>query len=191
MRREVKARGGVIVHEDRRVGFGGQPDLYAAVEAGREHGATILLFETVDRCKRPAGFWRRRKDGKKPYDYDHNAPMLEWDLLPLRFYARAGLTLMTVEPPDASPGRNRAAQTRRGQAAKGRKGGRPPKVLEDREAGYRARRKKQAMLKVRSLLAEECSKRVIAQRVAREFKVSLTTAYKWLREALTPLQGIR
>jgi hypothetical protein len=195
LRRAVEDHGGTVVYEYAYVGHGGEAGWYPAVIAAQERGATVLAFETVDRCLRPSGFYRSKRDADGntivhwdasgvPYgvsDYDHNAPYLEWDLGPLRrLCQRHGLTLMTVAHPDATPGECRSFQTKRGQAAKG-KGGRPRKVDTNRAPGYLARRRAKAMERIRELAAMTGWRWGLAATIAREFEVPRKTACQWVQ----------
>jgi hypothetical protein len=164
-RREVGRRDGVVVHVHAHVGWGADPGwLSEAVQEALEHPGSALVVEDVTRTIRPTIY----------YDGHPDAPLKEWDLRLLRHLAR-GVPLYTLTDPDAAPGEIRSRQPRRGQQAKGRRGGRPlkgrdrfrrkwlPRVLELREegVGYRP---------IATTVSEESGKRVTHMTVRKWIK---------------------
>jgi hypothetical protein len=116
LRREAERRGLIVIGIHAYVGSGWNPDLYPALTLAWEHGA-VILAESVDRLMRPRDFHSQ----KNP-----TAVLSLGDLRTLHHLA-AGIQLYTLVHPDASPGAVRSYQTKRGQAAKGSRGGRPVK----------------------------------------------------------------
>jgi hypothetical protein len=87
--------------------------LAPAVAAAKAAGA-VLVAATMCRLRRPEDF-----DSKKDFD----RPLTAHDLDELLRWTE-GVSLFTIEEPDAPPHDNRSAQTKRGMAAKGQMGGR-------------------------------------------------------------------
>jgi hypothetical protein len=112
----AELRTGLTVREvARRYRVWGIRQLVPAIELARKHGAA-LLAESTDRYLRH-------------HDYKSTNPVPPTDD---QFRALAELAgdvpLVTVLPPDATHGEVRSQQIKRGQQAKGRKGGRPTKA---------------------------------------------------------------
>lgn len=108
----------VIIGEVQHVGRGA--DCYwlrQAAELARQHGA-VLLAESVDRFIRHPGFNPKTCSNLQPR---------ERELEELQACTE-GMILATLLPPEATPEEIRSFQRRRGQTAKGRKGGRPLKA---------------------------------------------------------------
>jgi hypothetical protein len=100
----------------------------------------------------------------------------------LRWHAR-GVPLLTLVPPDATPGQERSAHIHRGRKAKDRKGGRPPK--RDRAPGWRKRRKSEWLPMVLDRHRGGASSRDIAAEVTAQSGVRIAHASisRWIREA--------
>jgi DNA invertase Pin-like site-specific DNA recombinase len=115
LRRCMKKVGAVVMAVCTHVGSGVDKwsVLQAATEA-REHGAK-LVAESTDRFIRHEDY----HSSKNP-----DAQARETDLEDLGYLTR-GVTLSTLLHPDATPARVRSFQRKRGQWAKGHKGGRP------------------------------------------------------------------
>jgi hypothetical protein len=123
MRRAAEQLGAVVVGVDRHVGPGWDVSSIAAAAAmARKHNAKILA-ESTDRFIRNP-LYSKHRQWLRPRTVD---------LQELRFWTE-GIVLATILPPDASSSDVRSSQCKRGQAAKGRKGGRPP------ERRWKARR---------------------------------------------------
>lgn len=165
VRNEVESRGGVVVYEHSYIGSGWDPDIGSAVIEADKHGA-VLVAETVDRLMRPTDYHSV---------HNPNAVLRDRDLRMLR-HLTWGLPLMTIEHPDAAPGQNRSRQTRRGQEAKGNRGGRPVK-------GRKAFRRKWEPL-ARELREVGWGLRRIAKEISRRAgcSISHTAVGNWLRQ---------
>jgi Homeodomain-like domain len=117
LRDELTRMGAIVCDIVREVGPGWRGDgLNRAAAIARKHGAK-LVAESTCRLIRPFDY----HSSKNP-----DAQAREHDLLCLKARTE-GVVLVTLLHPDASPAEERAYQTRRGQEAKGRKGGRPAK----------------------------------------------------------------
>ena len=86
----------------------------AAVEIAKKHDAKIVALSTNRLIRHPA------YHSERCWDAQARTPDLEY----LKYWAQ-GVQLVTVLNPDASPREERSLQTKVGQCAKGRKGGRP------------------------------------------------------------------
>jgi DNA invertase Pin-like site-specific DNA recombinase len=118
LREEVERRGGIVIAKFREVVSGwdsDRPVLAAAIEKAKESGA-ILLAESADRFIRSKDFHTRKNPGALP-------SVAEFEELKR---ITAGVVLCTLLPPDTPWRQVRGHQSRRGQRAKARKGGRPP-----------------------------------------------------------------
>jgi hypothetical protein len=121
VRQAVEAAGGQIVHTASEEVRGCVADawLQEVAEEAKRRGATALVAHDVTRFARPLmGYDDDRYDQHDAYRRDDLQRIAE---------ATEGLVLYTVIPPDATPGERRSAEIKRGQEAKGRKGGRPRK----------------------------------------------------------------
>jgi hypothetical protein len=127
--RNVAARYGAnVVGVVQHVGSGVDACWLArAVALAAAHGGAKLLAETTPRFVRPPQYDRDCQD----------AQAREMDLMFLR-YCTEGNTLVSDLHPDAMPAAVRAYERRRGQHAKGNRGGRP-KRLKRRRAELRPR----------------------------------------------------
>jgi hypothetical protein len=107
----------------------------------------------------------------------------ESDLEDLRL-AMGGVPVMTYLDPDASPGECRSLLIRWGQGAKGHKGGRGRKRV-DQSPGYRKRRKAACRPLAVDLYRRGASTRFIERRASRLHgsRISRQTILNWLREA--------
>lgn len=83
-----------------------------AGDVARQHGASLLATET-DRLIRDAACYMSPRSRPRAHDYRMLANTVE------------DVALVTLADPDAPPSEARSRQTKRGQAATGRKGGRP------------------------------------------------------------------
>jgi hypothetical protein len=127
LRAAVAARGASVV-EVVHVQQGGADSswLANAVAMAKAHGAK-LVAESTDRFKRHRDY--------HSVDYP-DLQATEDDLWNLR-YMTEGVPLITLLDPDATPGDVRSYQSKRGQAAKGRRGGRPAKKRTRYQTGQR------------------------------------------------------
>ena len=91
-----------------------RPTLATAIATAKKWGA-VLVVETTSRLIRSLNYYYERNQQAQPTE-------IEFEKL-LRLCN--GVTLATLEHPNASSGEERSYQTKRGQEAKGRKGGRP------------------------------------------------------------------
>ena len=115
LQQTVAERGGEVIRVVQHVGSGTDPLwLRQAAEQALTDGA-ILLAESTDRFIRHPAYHSK---------LNPNAQAGRREFTKLR-RATMGAKLMTYLHPDASPGKVRAQQTRRGQWAKGKRGGRP------------------------------------------------------------------
>jgi hypothetical protein len=129
-------------------------------------GVTKVVFDSTCRAYRPDAFHTKRNP---------NAHWTRGDLHQIKLYTQ-GLELFTVADPDLSPAQIRERQTKRGQFAKGNKGGRPSK---QRRGSYRDKQQ----LKARAL--KMVANGMSSGEVAKHFKnsgnvtVSRQTISKW------------
>ena len=117
LRAEAKRLRAKVVGVEACVGDAYDPTWLSWALALAEQKAAKLLFESTDRIIRTPAFHSSRSPNSQPTELDFKM---------LRQYADS-VTLATVLHPDATPSEVRSYQRKRGQAAKGRKGGRPPK----------------------------------------------------------------
>jgi hypothetical protein len=135
----------------------------------------VVVADTTDRLVRSHDY-RGEKDPVLP-------AAVEFDAL---VRAADGVTMYTLEHPDAPPAENHGTHTKRGKDAKGHKGGRGHKVTERmRQQDYR----EECLPEARRLREEGLSYPAIG----RHFGVSGKTAFKWLKrgaetgaESVTP-----
>lgn len=121
--RRAAALGVVVVDVVRFVGSGYDPWwLASAVDDAKREGA-VFFAETTDRFVRSILYHSKNEPLKGFADAQARQP----DLDGLAYWA-AGVELVTDLPPNASPKEVRSYQRKRGQAAKGCKGGRPRKT---------------------------------------------------------------
>ena len=117
LRAEAERLRAKVVGVERHVGSSYDPTWLSRALALAEKKAAKLLFESTDRIIRTPAFHSSRSPNSRPTELDFKM---------LRQYADS-VTLTTVLHPDATPSEVRSYQRKRGQKAKGRKGGRPPK----------------------------------------------------------------
>lgn len=123
LRAAAESRGAIVVDVVRHIGpgydhdHGDAPCWWAAVaraaDVAENHGAKLLATET-DRFIRDPACFISPKSQPRESDFRRLAA------------AADGVSLATLAAPDAPPSEARSRQTKRGQAATGRKGGRPP-----------------------------------------------------------------
>jgi len=131
LREIVKCSRGKVVEVVHDIGPGWDLTwLCDAAARAQKHGA-ILLAETTDRFIRPREYHSAKRPDARPSKVDFKA---------LRNTV-AGVRLMTALHPDAPAAEARCYHTKRGQQAKGREGGRPPKKL----AGHMRARREQLL----------------------------------------------
>ncbi len=173
LREFVADFGGVVVGVVRHVGSGWDgPWLIKAVARARMCGA-VLLAESTDRFIRPLDYHSKRNP---------DAQATEEDLRCLRCWTK-GVRLLTVLDPDASPREVRSWQRKRGQSAKGRKGGRPrsqppPEQTPAKYPGYKKDRREAKLPAVLQRRARGESLRQIAE--AEE--VPVATVEEWIQK---------
>lgn len=165
---EVLKRGGVIVTPPElpigHVGNGKDPSwLTPYARIAKEHGAK-LLAESTDRFIRSAEY--------HPHTHPHVRPS-KWDFLRLRI-CTLGVPLVTLIHPDASYREVRRHQTRRGQIAKGKAGGRPVREL----AGHKKERRERLLPQALELKRQGTS----IKKISKELGVAYMTACDWLKE---------
>jgi hypothetical protein len=172
LRREVEWRGGVVVHVHAYVGSGWDPRVCPAVWEAMDRPGAVLVAEDITRLIRPTDYHSSRKP---------NAALKEWDLQNLRSLT-CGLPLYTLADPDATPGEIRSRQTRRGQRAKGRRGGRPRK----QEAGrrYGPHRRGEWLPHVLDRYGAGATTAEIVKELTKRtgFKIDPTTIRSWRRQ---------
>jgi hypothetical protein len=114
LREAVARRGGVVVYDYQEVVSGFDPNWLSQPALIAQDRSAVIVAETVDRLMRPSTY------------YSVTKPYARLAVMDLEMLERAAfwVPLYTVVHPDSTPGENRAAQTKRGQAAKA-KGGRP------------------------------------------------------------------
>lgn len=166
LRQEVAHRRAIVVHEIGEVGSGFDPNwLHYPALLARDLGA-VIVAETVDRLMRPSAY------------HSVMNPCARLSCMDLDMLQRAapGVQLYTVVHPDATPGENRAAQTRRGQGAKS-KGGRP--------INSRSRFRERWLPVAVELRSEGMSLRAIAHEITRRSGrcITQTTIHNWLKMA--------
>jgi len=134
LRRVAEQSGATVIDRQHHVGSGTDPYWLApAVALAKEQGAK-LLAECTDRFIRHPAY--HSNDNPDAQARDEELKDLAW--------WAGGVTLVTLLHPDASPPEVRSHQRKRGQRAKGRKGGRP-KV---NKPGYKKQRRRLNMSKV-------------------------------------------
>jgi DNA invertase Pin-like site-specific DNA recombinase len=141
--------------------------LAPAVGKAQEYGAKILA-ETTDRLKRHQDY----HSVKCP-----DARITEWDLQMLALETE-GVRMVTLLHPDATPKEVRSYQRKRGQAQKGKKGGRP-KVTPPGEMVARRKRHKEEIIKLNA--AGHGSREI-----ARRLNVPESTVRRWVRHFCRP-----
>ena len=134
---------------------------WRAAAYAAKHDA-VLVFESTDRAIRHPDYHSRANP---------NAQARDVDLEELRQWTD-GVPLFTLLPPNATSGEVRAYQTKRGQATKGRKGGRPRK----NPPGYKKQRRQKLLRRVLKLRRNGASYR----KIARECGVPTTTLHAWV-----------
>jgi hypothetical protein len=177
MLHEARSRGLKVVGIDSHVGPGWHLcHLYGAMIDAEDRGA-VLLAETVDRFIRP----RHYHSANNP-----NAVPTMADMEDLARYAQ-GVKLYTIEHPDATPGQNRSAQTKRGQGPHGKdnRGGRPVRGREEFRLKWEPLAKE--------LQEEGMVLRSIAEEITRKAgrRISHTSIGKWLRQRSKSGMGTR
>lgn len=111
----VNAAGGRVIAPVTECGPGWDPSWLAnAAALARLHGARILA-ESTDRLIRSDWYHSKRSPDAQATEHDLRCMALWLD----------GVEAMTLLPPDATPEEVRSYQRKRGQTAKGNKGGRP------------------------------------------------------------------
>lgn len=164
LRRVAKQRGLIEVAEPiARVHSGAEPSwLTATANIAKELGASLL-------AEAPNRFIRHPACQAIP-----NLQARTSELEDLKFYT-LGVRLVTVVPPNASSTDERSYATKRGQAAKGKRGGRP----RQKSPGYKKRVREQ--LKPRALLLRAEDPVIWSIRaIAVELNVSPSTVADWL-----------
>jgi hypothetical protein len=165
VREELNRRGIEVVGVCSHVGSGWFPQLHPAVQLAKEHNA-VIVAETMCRVARPTDF----HPSKNP-----NACLTNGDLHNIKWQLD-GVPLYTINDPDATAGRNRSRQTKRGMHGKNRKGGRPI---------YQRLRFKQRWMPVVIKLSEKgCSYRETAKQVSKQAgrRISHVSIGKWIHE---------
>ena len=115
LRHELERRGAVVVLVYRRTVSGFDPYwLCPAIEAAKQCGAKLVAL-TTNRLIRPPGYHSKENP---------TAQARQCDLDELQWWLQ-GVEIVTLLDPDASPSEERSLQSKVGQWAKGRKGGRP------------------------------------------------------------------
>ena len=147
--RIVEESGGRVVGTFRHTGSGTNPEWLREAAAHAHTMKAVLLAETVDRFVRPEAYHSK---------LCHDAQATDADLKLLRQVC-GEVRLMTYVHPDASPREVKAYHTKRGQRAKGRKGGRP----RAQKRGYKAEVQAQRMSDVLELCWVGDSVRKIAK----------------------------
>ncbi len=168
LEQEVLKRGGVIYTPPSlpvgHVGNGSDPSwLTPYAEIAKEHGYS-LLAESTDRFIRSGDY--------HPHNNPHARPSKS-DFIRLR-RATLGVALVTLIHPDAAFREVRRHQTRRGQIAKGKTGGRPVREL----AGYKKQRREELLPEALELKAQGTS----IKKISKELGVAYMTACDWLKE---------
>jgi DNA invertase Pin-like site-specific DNA recombinase len=166
-RRWLEDNGATVVAVYRDVASGwnaDRPGLMAALEKAREVGA-IVVARSTDRFIRSI-------------DYTPENPQLqptveEYEKLRL---ATNGVTLATILPPDTPWQEIRGQQSKRGQEAKGQRGGRP----QTKEPGWKKRRQLANLPKLRWMVWLGISHR----RIAGWLNVPRTTIQRWIQNYL-------
>jgi hypothetical protein len=110
--------------------------LRQAAKLAKQENAQILA-ETTSRLARSHLYDPKDRPDAQPTEAEFQS---------LQEYVE-GVPLVTALDPDATPGEERAYQTKRGQQAKGHKGGRPPK----RKTGYKKLRRETVLPRVLEL----------------------------------------
>jgi hypothetical protein len=160
LRKAVAKLGGVVVGVTSLQVSGFDPYWLAGpVEIAKRRKAKLVAESTNRFIRHPA---YHSKDNP-------TAQARESDLDDLRWWTQ-GLELVTIHDPDAEPGGERSEQIKRGQDAKGRKGGRPRK---------RRRWPKETREQARELRRAGAS----LGEIARELGVPRPTVQYWLRGA--------
>jgi hypothetical protein len=170
LRAAVERMGAVVVAVVTHVGPGWDPEwLVRPTAIAKRHGAA-LVAEAVSRMVRSHAYHSVNNP---------EAQANEFELQELRRYTY-GVELLTLLDPDATPGEERAYQTKRGQKMSGRVGGRPPK----KPAGYKKERYLQNRVKVRWCVVAG----IKGRRLARFLNVPDATARAWVRRFLAEQQ---
>jgi len=163
LRQEMERREAAVVYVIRHVGSGRNPYWLAkAVVIAKEHGAK-LVAESTSRFIRHPGYHSVQ---------NWTAQARDVDLEDLRWWTK-GMTLVTLLNPDASPADERSYQSKRGQRAKGRKGGRP----KQNEAGYKKQRRISNLPKVYWM--NVCGLSI--RRIATMLQVPTMTVHGWIQ----------
>ncbi len=165
LRKELEQIGAIVVGVIRHVGSGWDPEwLLPAVRLGKKHGA-VLLAESTDRFIRNPYYHSR---------FWQNGQASELDLQYLRRTV-GDATLVTWLHPDATPAEIRSHQRKRGQEAKGNKGGRPKK----KKAGYKKELREEWKPQVLLMHREGNS----IPDIMRITKLKRRTIYNWIKES--------
>jgi len=161
LRARMKVLGASVVGVQKHVGSGWDPSwLLPAKAKAIAHGASILVAETTCRLARHPGYHS---------NYNPDAQARDSDLYDLALWTD-GMILCTHLDPDASPMRVRSYQRKRGQWAKGQKGGRPTKP------GCKKRLRERLWFQVKERKASGNSVR----QIAKEFGLQPSTVQDWL-----------
>lgn len=166
LRRTAEQAGLVVVAVLRYVRSGFDPCwLVLAARIAKRHGATILA-ETTCRLVRNQHFHSSVRPNAQPTE-EELRNLASWT---------DGVPLATHLAPDASPYESRSYHRKRGQWAKGRKGGRPRIAT----PGYKKRRRVELLPRAMELHQEGESLRSIEV----ELKVPFTTIRDWIRDSI-------
>jgi hypothetical protein len=167
LRRAVESAGGIVVGVMPHVGSGTDPFwVGAAALMAKRRRATVLLAESTDRFVR------------NKYYHSVDFPDVQATEAELKELARCagGMPLMTLLHPDASPSEVRSYQSKRGQWAKRRKGGRP----RSKRPGYKKLRKKEKLGLVLWLHRRDWPVREIAAKPM--VSVPKSTVHEWIHK---------
>ena len=162
LRKVAESFGAIVVDVVRHCGSGADPYWIARPVAIAQPQGALLLAESTDRLIRHAGY-----DSKTNPD----AQARKTELEDLKQWAD-GVPLVTVIAPDAPPTLARSHQSRRGQSAKWRKGGRPPKV----QPGWKKLRREQKQPLAIEMRREGKSIR----QIAKALNVPCSTVQGWI-----------
>ena len=170
LRKRAEQLGAIVVYVYQHVGSGWDTSsLDTAAEKARLYGAKIFA-ESTDRLIRNPLYSKYRQDLQAQ----------ETDLQKLQ-RCTEGIVLVTDIHPDASPSEVRSYQRKRGQAAKGNRGGRPTKQL---RRSWKARRLARIKLS-KEMRAAGLSYREIAKQLNDSCDgfsdVTGMTIYNWLK----------
>lgn len=163
LRKEAEALGAEVIDVVHHEGSGWVGGWLLELRPRAIQRGAMLLAETPSRFVRHLDYHSKRRP---------KAQATEDDLRCLAAWTR-GLSLLTVVDPDLSPEEERSFQTKRGQEAKGKKGGRPVKA----KPGDKKQRRAELLPRVLELHQHGMSVREIVA----ETGVAKSTVHEWLR----------